>query len=184
MDIQNYQTTLNTLHNGFIVCAIFAAIFFVTAVLLFWRFGMFAIIRQRFGFEAKRSMEEFKEQNEVTGVPKYHSVALGERTPRIQLKPKDAPGAAQAAEQAAEHTPSNESVAADAELDEESTPFTTRLDAEGVSPATPRHPERRGVSPAVEGSYSEDSNDDAQTARFEVTKNILLIHTSRDTLVP
>jgi hypothetical protein len=156
MDIQSYQATLNNLHNGFVICAVLTTIFFMAAILLFWRFGMFAIIRQRFGFEAKRSREEFKEQNEVTGVSKYHSVALGERTPRIQLKPKDAPGAAQAAE----HASPGEPLPASSEPDEEPTPATTRLQS------------------------SEGPNENTPIAGFEVTKNILLIHTSRDTLVP
>jgi hypothetical protein len=164
MDIQNYQTTLSALHSGFIVCALLAAIFFVVAILMFWRFGMFSIIRQRFGIEAKRSMAEFKEQNETTGVPKYHSIALGERTPRAGLKPGDAPSAAPSAvqtfEQNSKRVSVGEPLTASLDPDEGSAPLTTRL------------------------QNSESPSSSAEIAGFEVTKNALLIHTPRDTLVP
>jgi hypothetical protein len=168
MDIQRYQNTLDILHNGFIVCAVLAVMFLMTAVLLFWRFGMVAVIRQRFGIEAKRSIEEFKEQNESTGALKYHSAALGERTPRAQLKPEDAPAA-----QAVGHTSLGAASPSTAkQITDEVAPLTTRLDSNLAIAAE-----------VLIGAQEDRARESVQIVGFEVTKNVLLIEASRDALI-
>jgi hypothetical protein len=220
MDIQRYQTTLDILHNGFIICTVLAILFLIITVLLFWRFDILTIIQQRFGIEAKRSREEFKEVNESTGALKYHSGALGERTPRTQLKPQDDPAMARAArvaaasgglspEQAAaisgplprapEVMVSGSMPQANASRHEAVAPLTTQLNSAmpgvamqgAVSSGALPPPSGAAIvaaapqgSGAVMASLEDAKRESLRTAGFEITRNVLLIHTTRDTLVP
>jgi hypothetical protein len=194
---QQYQTTLDILHAGFIICTVLAVLFLLVTALLFWRFGMLTVIQQRFGIEAKRTIEEFREQNESTGALKYHSVALGERTPQSLHKPEGADTGISGAMKAfrrnsrklADKKPPAAPSPPASPLFEEAAPQTTRLDnsgaiaematAQGVGAAVAM--QGVGAAAAAQGEAVRGS---PPNAGFEVTRNVLLIHTSRDTLVP
>lgn len=226
MDIQRYQTTLDILHNGFIICAVLAVLFLIATVLLFWRFGMLTIIQQRFGIEAKRSREEFKEVNESTGALKYDSGALGERTPRDQLRPQDDPAMILAARAAAlsgglAGRSGGLATGVSSGKLKGGPPLTTRLykkptpaataavvaeaeaamtgAAPGAVPGAGAVPVGAGAAQPngaavaappqsgglVSGALPEDATPELlRLDGLEITRNVLLIHTSRDTLVP
>lgn len=94
MGLEQAQKMISLYHTGFLVCAVLAALLFISSVFLFFRFNILGILKQKTGFAAQQSIRHTNEINQRSG-------RLQRRNPAATQKLLDDGGKAQGARQLA-----------------------------------------------------------------------------------